>query len=52
MVRDSGDKRKSKNDKRAKGRYNKYKVGGRQRSTGIKLSNKKEEGSSKSKGKK
>lgn len=28
----SGDRRKSKNDKRAKGRYNKYRVGGKHRS--------------------
>jgi hypothetical protein len=32
-------KRKSKNDKRAKARYNKYKKGGSQRSTKIKLQN-------------
>ncbi|MDO8459815.1 MAG: hypothetical protein Q7S74_01775 [Nanoarchaeota archaeon] len=35
------DKRKSKNDRRAKSRYNKFKRGGSQRSTNIQLSNKK-----------
>ena len=33
------DKRKSKNDKKAKGRYNKYKKGGRHRSDNIVVSN-------------
>ena len=33
-------KRKSKNDKRAKGRYNKYKKGGKYRSDNVVISNK------------
>ena len=33
------EKRKTKNDKRAKRRYNKYKKGGAQRSANIKLTN-------------
>jgi hypothetical protein len=32
-------KRKSKNDKRAKGRFNKYKKGGANRVSGIKIRN-------------
>ena len=31
--------RKSKNDKKAKARYNKYKIGGHNRSTGVKITN-------------
>jgi hypothetical protein len=34
------EKRKNKNDKRAKARFNKYKKGGAQRSTAITLTNK------------
>lgn len=37
------EKRKSKNDKRAKARFGRYKRGGRFRSTNVSLSNKKEE---------
>jgi hypothetical protein len=33
-------KRKSKNDKRAKGRYNRYKKGGKNRSTEVNFSSK------------
>jgi hypothetical protein len=33
------EKRKTKNDKRAKARFNRYKKGGQQRSSGISLSN-------------
>jgi len=39
---DSSEKRKSKNDKRAKRRYKIYKIGGAQRSTKIKLTKKDE----------
>jgi len=38
---DYSGKRKTKNDKRAKSRYNKFKVGGSQRSANIKLTNEK-----------
>ena len=37
------EKRKSKRDKKAKARYNKYKKGGSQRSTKIKLTGKKKD---------
>ena len=35
------DRRRTKNDKKAKGRYNKYKKGGRHRSDNIKIVNEK-----------
>lgn len=41
--RGEGSRRKSKNDKRAKGRYNKYKKGGQFRSSNVKLSNKRDD---------
>jgi len=41
--RGDGEKRKTKNDKRAKARYNKYKIGGKFRGTKIVVSNKRNE---------
>jgi len=40
MPRSDPNQRKTKRDKKAKARYNKYKKGGSQRSTKIKLTNK------------
>ena len=37
MKSDPSERRKTKNDKRAKARYNKFKRGGHQRATNIKL---------------
>jgi len=40
MARSDPNQRKTKRDKKAKARYNKYKKGGRHRATKIKMTNK------------
>ena len=43
MVRGGDDRRKTKRDKKAKSKYNRYKKGGRHRATKINLKGKEEE---------